>query len=113
MMKKFVVSLFLGWISFYASSAFSTDSGKRAETTEISATCETGMSGSRDFYRLPEEQDVRRQSLPTKQNTMMDTKKIDKWAELLLDTGKRNNLINFKDTRVSTVEVLLRALKRE
>lgn len=30
-----------------------------------------------------------------------------KWAELLLDTGKRNNLINFKDTRVSTVEVLL------
>ena len=76
MMKKFVVSLFLGWISFYASSAFSTDSGKRAETTEISATCETGMSGSRDFYRLPEEQDVRRQSLPTKQNTMMDTKKI-------------------------------------
>ena len=38
---------------------------------------------------------------------MMDTKKIDKWAELLLDTGKRNNLINFKDTRVSTVEVLL------
>ena len=34
---------------------------------------------------------------------MMDTKKIDKWAELLLDTGKRNNLINFKDTRVSTV----------
>lgn len=37
----------------------------------------------------------------------MDTKKLDKWADLLLDTGKRNNLINFKDTRVSTVEVLL------
>lgn len=37
----------------------------------------------------------------------MDTRKLDKWAELLLDTGKRNNLINFKDTRVSTVEVLL------
>ena len=37
----------------------------------------------------------------------MDTKKLDKWAELLLDTGKRNNLINFKDTRVSTVEVLI------
>lgn len=36
----------------------------------------------------------------------MDTKKLDKWAELLLDTGKRNNLINFKDTRASTVEVL-------
>ena len=36
----------------------------------------------------------------------MDTKKLDKWADLLLDTGKRNNLINFKDTRTSTVEVL-------
>lgn len=37
----------------------------------------------------------------------MDTRKLDKWADLLLDTGKRNNLINFKDTRVTTVEVLL------
>lgn len=37
----------------------------------------------------------------------MDTKKLDKWADLLLDTGKRNNLINFKDTRASTVEVLI------
>lgn len=37
----------------------------------------------------------------------MDTKKLDKWADLLLDTGKRNNLINFKDTRATTVEVLL------
>ncbi len=37
----------------------------------------------------------------------MDTKKLDKWADLLLDTGKRNNLINFKDTRTSTAEVLL------
>ena len=37
----------------------------------------------------------------------MDTKKLNKWADLLLDTGKRNNLINFKDTRASTVEVLL------
>ena len=37
----------------------------------------------------------------------MDTKKLDKWADLLLDTGKRNNLINFKDTRTSSVEVLL------
>ena len=34
-------------------------------------------------------------------------KKLDQWADLLLDTGKRNNLINFKDTRMSTVEVLL------
>ncbi len=38
---------------------------------------------------------------------MVDAKKLDKWADLLLDTGKRNNLINFKDTRASTVEVLL------
>lgn len=37
----------------------------------------------------------------------MDTKKLEKWAELLLDTGKRNNLINFKDTKYSTAEVLL------
>lgn len=37
----------------------------------------------------------------------MDTKKLDKWAELLLDTGKRNNLVNFKDTKSMTVEVLL------
>ena len=37
----------------------------------------------------------------------MDIKKLDKWAELLLDTGKRNNLINFKDTKASTVEILL------
>lgn len=37
----------------------------------------------------------------------MDIKKLDRWAELLLDTGKRNNLVNFKDTRTSTVEVLL------
>lgn len=40
-------------------------------------------------------------------NWPVDTKKLDKWADLLLDTGKRNNLINFKDTRASTVEVLL------
>lgn len=39
----------------------------------------------------------------------MDTKKLDKLADLLLDTGKSNNLINFKDTRTSTVEVLLPA----
>ena len=38
---------------------------------------------------------------------MMDKKKLDKWADLLLDTGKRNNLVNFKDTRASTAEVLL------
>ncbi len=37
----------------------------------------------------------------------MNKDRLDKWADLLLDTGKRNNLINFKDTRASTVEVLL------
>ncbi|MDO4199655.1 MAG: DUF4011 domain-containing protein [Clostridia bacterium] len=31
---------------------------------------------------------------------------IDKWSDMLLDTGKRNNLINFKDTRSSTVEIV-------
>lgn len=36
----------------------------------------------------------------------MDTKKLNRWAELLLDTGKRNNLVNFKDTKASSVEVL-------
>jgi len=36
----------------------------------------------------------------------MDTKKLDRWSELLLDTGKRNNLVNFKDTKASTVEVI-------
>ncbi|MDE5721126.1 MAG: DUF4011 domain-containing protein [Clostridia bacterium] len=35
----------------------------------------------------------------------MDTGKLDKWAELLLDMGKRNNLINFKDTKLGTVEI--------
>lgn len=36
----------------------------------------------------------------------MDIKKIDRWAELLLDTGKRNYLINFRDTKTSTVEIV-------
>ena len=36
----------------------------------------------------------------------MDTQKLNRWAELLLDTGKRNNLVNFKDTKTSSVEVL-------
>ena len=50
---------------------------------------------------------MRRDLNCVKGNWTVDTKKLDKWAELLLDTGKRNNLINFKDTRTSTVEVLL------
>lgn len=37
----------------------------------------------------------------------MDTKKLQKWASLLLDTGKRNNLINFRDTKASTVEIVM------
>ena len=37
----------------------------------------------------------------------MDTKKLDRWASLLLDTGKRNNLVNFKDTKASTAEIIL------
>ena len=37
----------------------------------------------------------------------MDTKKLERWAQQLLDTGKRNNLISFTDTKASTLEVLL------
>ena len=37
---------------------------------------------------------------------MADQKKLDRWAEKLLDTGKRNNLINFKDTKASSAEVV-------
>lgn len=40
-------------------------------------------------------------------NNSTAEKKLDKWAELLLDTGKRNNLINFKDSKASSVEVLI------
>ena len=36
----------------------------------------------------------------------MNAEKLNIWANLLLDTGKRNNLINFKDTKMSTVEIL-------
>lgn len=36
-----------------------------------------------------------------------DTKKLDCWAEKLLDTGRRNNLISFKDTKTSSAEVLI------
>ncbi len=41
----------------------------------------------------------------------MDTKKLDRWAELLLDTGKRNNLINFKDSKNMTAEVVFPAVE--
>ncbi len=35
-----------------------------------------------------------------------DTRKLDKWAQLLLDTSKRNNLINFKDSKTSSLEIV-------
>ncbi len=37
---------------------------------------------------------------------LMNDNKLKKWADLLLDTGKRNNLINFKNTKYGTVEVV-------
>lgn len=36
----------------------------------------------------------------------MNNDKLNRWAELLLDTGKRNNLINFKDTKTGVVEIV-------
>ena len=36
----------------------------------------------------------------------MDVKVLDKWAELLLDMGKRNNLVNFKNTKMGTAEIV-------
>lgn len=36
----------------------------------------------------------------------MDIDKLNKWTNLLLDTGKRNNLINFKDSKMGTVEIV-------
>ncbi len=36
----------------------------------------------------------------------MDNKKLEAWTRKLLDTGKGNNAINFKDTRSSTAEVV-------
>ena len=29
----------------------------------------------------------------------MGIERLGKWADLLLDTGRRNNLINFKDSK--------------
>lgn len=37
---------------------------------------------------------------------MAGKEKLDRWAEKLLDTGKRNNLINFRDNKTSSAEVL-------
>ena len=36
----------------------------------------------------------------------MDIDKLQKWDDLLLDTGKRNNLINFRESKMGTVEVV-------
>ena len=36
----------------------------------------------------------------------METSKLKKWANLLLDTGKRNNLINFKDSGNLSAEII-------
>ena len=37
---------------------------------------------------------------------MTDREKLNQWADKLLDTGKRNNLINFKDKKSSSAEVV-------
>ena len=37
---------------------------------------------------------------------MADQKKLDRWAEQLLDTGKRNNLINYRNTKASSAEIV-------
>ena len=36
----------------------------------------------------------------------MDVKMLNKWAELLLDMGKRNNLVNFKNAKMGTAEIV-------
>ena len=36
-----------------------------------------------------------------------DKKKLENWAKLLLNTGKNNNLINFKDNKTSTLEMVV------
>lgn len=44
------------------------------------------------------------------QNTTINNKnytEIDIWKKKLLDLGKRNNLINYKDSKTSTLEILL------
>ena len=37
----------------------------------------------------------------------MSREKLDRWADLLLDTGKRNNLVNFKDLKMGSLEILM------
>jgi len=38
--------------------------------------------------------------------SMDNREKLDKWAEKLLNTGKRNNLVNFKDARALSAQIL-------
>lgn len=40
---------------------------------------------------------------------MTDKRKLDLWADKLLDTGKRNNLISFRDSKSSSAEILFPA----
>ena len=37
----------------------------------------------------------------------MENKKLEHWARALLDTGKRNNLVNFRETKSSSAEILV------
>ena len=37
----------------------------------------------------------------------MENKKLEHWARALLDTGKRNNLVNFRETKSSSAEILI------
>ena len=43
---------------------------------------------------------------------MEDIKKLDRWADKLLDTGKRNNLVNYRDTKASSAEVVFPACEQ-
>lgn len=36
----------------------------------------------------------------------MEKETLNKWADLLLDTGKRNNLVSFKNTNLGTAEIV-------
>ena len=36
----------------------------------------------------------------------MEIQTLNKWADLLLDMGKRNNLINFRNTKMGTAEIV-------
>jgi hypothetical protein len=43
---------------------------------------------------------------PHNYGVKMNNAKLKRWADLLLDTSKRNNLINFKDTNLNSAKVL-------